>query len=58
MKIEVSEEAAEAIELLWDRYYFGLFQDVTRDESEEYQMRNAIKELADKINEYDRIHRG
>lgn len=58
MKIEVSEQAAEAITLLWDRYYFGLFQEVTQNEEEEYQMRNAIKELADKIEKSDKIHRG
>jgi len=49
MQIEITQEQAEQIEKLADRYYFGLFQDVTRNEQEEYEIRDAILQLADKI---------
>jgi len=47
MQIEISEKNAIVIvEFIYRRYYFGLFKDITRDEEQEYKIRDAILEVA------------
>ena len=49
MQIEITEETAKAILMIEDRYYFDLFEQIRTQVSEEYQMRNAIIEIAQEI---------
>ncbi len=51
MKISITYETAKAILLIEDRYYFDLFEQIRTQVSEEYQMRNAIIEIAQEIKE-------
>ena len=51
MQINITEETAEAILMLDDRYYFDLFKSVRTDINEEYIIRNAITALADEVKE-------
>ena len=53
MQIEITAETAKAILLIEDRYYFDLFEQIRTQVSEEYQMRNAIIEIANKIKEQE-----
>jgi hypothetical protein len=50
MKIKLTPKQITALEELNNRYYFGLFQTVTKDEEEEYKFRNAIQEIVEEIN--------
>ena len=47
--ISISKEAAEAIQMINDRYYFDLFKEIRTSEDEEYQFRDAIIEIAKQI---------
>ena len=47
--IEISPGTAEAIQKLDDRYFFGLFQEVSLCEEDERQFRDAIKEIGQQI---------
>ena len=49
MQIEITPETAKAILLIEDRYYFDLFESIRQQVSEEYDMRNAIIEIAEEI---------
>ena len=51
MKIEVDEKTIEAIEKLYDRYYFGLFKQIVKNEDEEYELRDALSTLVKAIQE-------
>ncbi len=51
MQINITEETAEAILMLDDRYYFDLFKSIRTDINEEYIIRNAITALADEAKE-------
>ena len=50
MKIEITEQTAEAILKINDRYYFDLFKPIRANEEEEYQFREALKEIVKDIN--------
>ena len=50
MKIELTPKQITALENLNNRYYFGLFQSICKEEEEEYQFRNAIQEIVEEIN--------
>ena len=43
--ITVTPEIIEAISKIDNRYFFGLFKDIVKNEEEEYELRNAIIEL-------------
>jgi len=49
MIIEITEETANAIVLIENRYYFDLFKEIRTLEKEEYIMRDAIFEIAKEI---------
>jgi len=50
MQIEINEDNAKVIlELINKRYYFGLFKEITRSEKEEYEIRDALLEVAEAI---------
>ena len=49
MQINITEETAEAIIMLDDRYYFDLFKSIRTNINEEYIIRNAITALAEEI---------
>ena len=51
INIEISQRAAEAIEKLNERYYFGLFEQIALSEYEEMRFRDAIAELSKQIKE-------
>jgi hypothetical protein len=50
MKIELTPKHITALENLNNRYYFGLFQLICKEEEEEYQFRDAIQEIVEEIN--------
>jgi len=43
--ITVTPEIIEAISKIDNRYFFGLFKDIVKNEEEEYELRNALIEL-------------
>ena len=49
MQIEITENTAEAMLKLDDRYFFDLFVMICTNENEEYQFRSAIAEIANQI---------
>jgi len=49
MQIEITEQTANAIEKLHDRYFFDLFRPIRTSEDEEYQFRDAIAEIAKEL---------
>ena len=49
IQITISEDTAEAIQKIDNRYFFDLFQDIRTSENEEYQFRDAIAEIAKQI---------
>jgi len=49
MQIEITEQTAEAIKKLHDRYFFDLFRQIRTSEDEEYKFRDAIAEIAKEI---------
>ena len=49
MQINITEETAEVLVRLNDRYYFDLFKSIRTDINEEYVFRNAISEVANEI---------
>ena len=51
MKIDLDEVTIEALEKLQERYYFGLFKTIVKDEDEEYQLRDAIIAITKAIEE-------
>lgn len=51
MKIEITQEAAEMMLKLNDRYFFGLFEEIATNEEEEEWLRDAIEEIATAIKE-------
>ena len=51
MKIELSENEIEAIMNINNRYYFGLFNEIVKNENEEYLLRDAIISIDKKIKE-------
>ena len=53
MTIEISIGTADAILKLDERYYFDLFKNIRSGTDEEYQIRDAIAELATEIKEGD-----
>lgn len=55
MKIEISKETAEQIQILNERYYFGLFKNITTSEDEEMQIRYALQKLSKVIRETMKI---
>ncbi|WP_188109959.1 hypothetical protein [Sulfurimonas hydrogeniphila] len=52
--ITVTDKTAEAINILNDRYYFGLFEHLTANSEEEYLFRDAIEKIAKSIQEEKR----
>ena len=55
MKIEITKETAKAILKLNDRYFFNLFVMICTNEDEEYQLRDAIAEIAEQIKKGTKI---
>ena len=51
MTIDISNEAADAILKINERYCFDLFKDIRVSEEEEYRFRDAMAEVARKIEE-------
>jgi len=50
MQIEINDDNAKVIlELINKRYYFGLFKEITRSEKEEFEIRDALLEVAEAI---------
>jgi len=49
MKIKITEETAKNLLKIYDRYYFNLFKEIRTSEEEEYEIRNAIDEIAREI---------
>lgn len=49
MKIEISERTAEAILKLNERYFYELFAQICTHFTEEFEFKNAIDEIAYKI---------
>jgi len=49
MQIEISEQTAQAIQKLNNRYFFDLFKPIRTSEDEEYQFRDAIAAIAKEI---------
>ena len=49
--ISIGKETAGAILKIDERYYFDLFKEIRTSEDEEYQFRDAIKEIAKQIKE-------
>jgi len=49
MQIEITEQTANAIEKLHDRYFFDLFRPIRISEDEEYQFREAISEIVKEL---------
>jgi len=52
MKIDLDEATITALEKLQERYYFGLFKSIVKDEEEEYQLRDAITAITKTIEEH------
>jgi len=50
IKIEISQDTAEQLQKIYDRYYFGLFEGIVKNEDEEMQIRDALQELSKAIN--------
>ena len=50
IKIEISQDTAEQLQKIYDRYYFGLFEGTVKNEDEEMQIRDALQELSKAIN--------
>ena len=50
IKIEISQDTAEQLQKIYDRYYFGLFSGIVQNEDEEMQIRDALQELSKAIN--------
>ena len=53
MKIEITKETAKAILLIEHRYYFELFEGISRNDEEEYSFRDAIIAIAKEIKEQE-----
>ncbi len=49
MKIEIDSVTAEAILKIDDRYFFDLFKEIRVNEDEEFEFRDAISAIAQKI---------
>ena len=47
--IQITTDTARTIVKLQERYFFGLFQEVSTSEEEEYQLRDALDDLAKQI---------
>ena len=50
MTIDISNEAADAILKINERYVFDLFKEIRVSEEEEYRFRDAMAEIAETIN--------
>ena len=57
MKIELSPKHADAVEKIWERYYFGLFETIRLSEGEEYRFRDAIREIVQQIDRQRSRHK-
>jgi len=53
MRIELSEETAKTLLKMDERYYFGLFKEIIANEEEEFEMRNALIDIAKEIKEQE-----
>ncbi len=51
MTITIDDQISKAIQMIHDRYYFGLFETIVKSEDEEYEIRDAIDKLAQIIEE-------
>ena len=49
--ITLTPKTAEALQFIYHAYYFGLFKPIRRHREEEYELRDALKELNDAIEE-------
>ena len=50
MQIEITDQTAEALKKLNNRYFFDLFKPVRTSEEEEYQFRDAIEAIVKELN--------
>jgi len=44
--VEMSQEMADNLALINERYYFDLFEPIREDEEQEFDFRNALSEFA------------
>jgi len=49
MQIEITEQTAEALKKLNNRYFFDLFKPIRTSEEEEYQFRDAIEAIVKEV---------
>jgi len=49
MQIEITEQTAEALKKLNNRYFFDLFKLIRTSEEEEYQFRDAIEAIVKEV---------
>jgi hypothetical protein len=54
--IEITPGTAEAIQKLDDRYFFGLFKEVSKCEDDERQFRDALEEIGEQILEKEGLY--
>lgn len=47
--LTLTHKTADALQFIYRAYYFGLFEPIRRDEEEEYDLREALKELNEAI---------
>ncbi len=50
MTINLDKNAIDTILSINNRYYFGLFKEISIDEEEEYKFRDALIDLAAQVN--------
>ena len=58
VSVMLTPKTAEALQFIYHAYYFGLFKPIRRHREEEYELRDALKELNDAIEEAERYKKG
>ena len=56
--ITLTPRTAEALRFIYHAYYFGLFKSIRRHKEEEYELRDALKELNDAIEKAEIYKKG
>lgn len=51
MRIEIDEKTVRGLLKLCNRYYFDLFKEIRVNKDEEFEMRNALFKIVEKIDE-------